>query len=71
MKFQGTIGGLVEYDYHLPSGRYYAKGTETPTFNLINNESIDDTEEIEYKIQPVSLQDAFGEPYKEENDVPF
>lgn len=71
MKFQGTIGGLVEYDYHLPSGRYYAKGTETPTFNLINNESIDDTEVIEYKIQPVTPQDAFGEPYNEQNDVPF
>ena len=72
MKFQGTIGGLVEYDYHIPSGRYYAKGTQIPTFNLIESGIIETEEnEPEYKIQQVTPQDAFGEPYNDESDVPF
>lgn len=72
MKFQGTIGGLVEYDYHIPSGRYYAKGTQVPTFNLIESGKVEVEEiELEYKIQPVTPQDAFGEAYNEDSDVPF
>lgn len=72
MKFQGTIGGLVEYDYHIPSGRYYAKGTQVPTFNLIESGIIETEEnEPEYKIQPVTPQDAFGNPYDDNSDVPF
>ena len=71
MKFQGTIGGLVEYEYHIPSGRYYAKGTQVPTFNLIETGVKEVIEEPEYKIKPVTPQDAFGEPYNNESDVPF
>jgi len=36
MKFQGEIGGQVEFDYHIPSGRYYEKGTEYQPFNLMD-----------------------------------
>jgi len=39
MKFQGEIGGQVEYDYHLPSGRYYAVGEEVPTFTIWEEET--------------------------------
>jgi twinkle protein len=34
-KFQGKITGQVEFDYHIPSGRYYPHGTEYQPFNLI------------------------------------
>ena len=73
MKFQGVIGGSVEYDYHIPSGRYYAKGSEVPTFNLIENVEFNEDKliEPEYKIQPATAKDAFGEAYNEESDVPF
>lgn len=34
MKFQGEIGGQVEFQYHLPSGRYYVLDEEPPTFSM-------------------------------------
>ena len=34
MSFQGKIGANVDFDYHLPSGRYYARGSEPPTHYL-------------------------------------
>ncbi len=34
MSFQGEIGKSVEFDYHVPSGRYYELGTEVPTYDL-------------------------------------
>jgi twinkle protein len=40
--FQGEIGKKVEFDYHLPSGRYYERGTEPPTHDL----TIDFEEEV-------------------------
>lgn len=74
MKFQGVIGGNVEYDYHIPSGRYYAKGTQPPTFSLIENKKEENDfikELIPFPtIEPV---DAFGELYNNDDDteVPF
>lgn len=34
MNFQGKIGHSVEMDYHLPSGRYYPRGGNEPTYCL-------------------------------------
>lgn len=37
MSFQGEIGSEISFEYHIPSGRYYVKGTECPTHCLIDN----------------------------------
>ena len=66
MKFQGEIGGKVEFEYHLPSGRYYEKGTSAPTFILCDEE----TEPIEAEIPLVpfnQMQNIFDSP----DEVPF
>ena len=66
MKFQGEIGGKVEFEYHLPSGRYYEKGTSPPTFILCDEES----EPIEAEIPLVpfnQMQNIFDSP----DEVPF
>lgn len=34
MSFQGEIGEGFDFDYHIPTGRYYAKGSEVPTFDM-------------------------------------
>jgi twinkle protein len=36
--FQGNIGQRVEFQYDVPTGRMYAKGTPTPTFDLTMTE---------------------------------
>lgn len=38
MKFQGEINGVVEFEYHAPSGRFYEMGSDLPLFNLITGE---------------------------------
>ena len=66
MKFQGEIGGKVEFEYHLPSGRYYEKGTSAPNFILCDEE----IEPIETEIPLVSfnqMQNIFDSP----DEVPF
>jgi len=72
MKFQGEIGGQVEYEYHLPSGRYYAIGEDVPYFSIWEDGYgvIKDQEEEPVKILG-TLEDAFGNEYIDENDVPF
>jgi len=73
MSFQGEIGASVDFDYHLPSGRYYEKGTSEPTFNLIDW----DIESPEPKTPLATLVEAFDlEPMElleddEFNGVPF
>ena len=72
MKFQGEIGGSVEFDYHLPSGRYYEKGTEPPTYCLIDEIEIkEDFKEEKKELPFINPVDAFGQPYDEDSDVPF
>lgn len=67
MKFQGEIGRTVEFDYHLPSGRYYEKGTQPPTHCLID----DIIEQKEIELPKINLADAFGESYDENSEIPF
>jgi len=80
--FQGNIGEFEDFEYHLPSGRYYAKDTEAPTFSLIDfykkdKEQINkQIEEEEPKIYTATPEEAFGEvdPFGNElnnNEVPF
>lgn len=80
MKFQGEIGTNIEFDYHIPSGRYYEKNTSIPTFDLIENEKeiIDfeelpkeNTKPIDYSIPRIEAKDAFGESFNDDSDVPF
>ena len=67
MSFQGEIGSSVDFDYHIPSGRYYERGTEAPTYSLIDykyQESENNTEENDViKDLPLtfvaSVEDAF------------
>ena len=64
--FQGEIGKQVEFDYHLPSGRYYALGTEPPTHSLIDDSEY---EPIKYNTNP---SEAFEFPDDDlDSDVPF
>ena len=78
MKFQGNIGESVEFDYHLPSGRYYAKGTEIPTFSLIGEsqkellEEISPFELIDLKDIKTVFDDVDLTKYNDDDDdVPF
>jgi twinkle protein len=62
MSFQGEIGGIADFEYHIPSGRYYERGTECPTHCLIDN-----NEPIEYELEEKTLpiinpSDAFDKP---------
>lgn len=75
--FQGNIGEFEDFNYHIPSGRYYAKGTEAPTFNLINffnkKQELEEAKFVQ-ELTPfpiINPVDAFGEPYNEKDDVPF
>lgn len=70
MKFQGQIGGSVEFDYHIPSGRYYEFGTQPPTYCLID-EVVEKEFEEEKPIITATPKDAFGEPYKDDDEIPF
>jgi len=38
LSFQGQIGEQVEFSYHIPTGRYYAKGTPPPLFDMTQTE---------------------------------
>lgn len=75
MKFQGQIGGKVEFKYHKPSGRYYATGTKIPTHSLIDNEIKTEISEEEKQQIFINPQDAFDMNYnsvlEDENELPF
>ena len=50
--FQGEIGAKIEFDYHVPSGRYYERGTEPPTHDLT----------IDFEDEPLTIKiDTDGE----------
>jgi len=75
--FQGNIGEFEDFNYHIPSGRYYAKGTEAPTFNLIDffnkKQELEEAKFVQ-ELTPfpiINPVDAFGEAYNEKDDVPF
>jgi twinkle protein len=62
--FQGEIGKRVQFEYHLPTGRYYAKGTPPPLFDMTKD--LEDEEKID------TLAQARQDDWLELNDdVPF
>ena len=72
MNFQGTIGEKVEFEYHIPSGRYYPVGENPTTHSLI------ETHQENEPLPVINPQQAFEapevrSPLAEENDddVPF
>lgn len=71
--FQGEIGATVEYEYHIPSGRYYEKGSDVPTYCLIDEENTFEDELFEENPKQItaSLQDAFGNNFDESGECPF
>jgi len=76
--FQGEIGAIIEYDYHKPSGRYFPRGDVPQDYNLLDALKVDivkkeftEFEETENEIPKINPEDAFGEPYEAESDVPF
>lgn len=70
MSFQGEIGKAVEFDYHIPSGRYHVKGSEEPVFSLIDWDSEKETQQIK-PIAMSELNTVFDSPTFEDSDVPF
>ena len=71
MKFQGTINGSVEYDYHIPSGRYFELGTQYENYSLLQSKP-DETELPETKELPKMMptDEIFGDPNNDEL-IPF
>lgn len=72
MSFQGEIGASFDFEYHIPTGRYYARGTEPPLFDMTRPKEVEQ-KEIEYNpnkhIEPNgSFEDEFN---IENNEVPF
>jgi twinkle protein len=69
--FQGDIGGAAEFEYHVPTGRYYARGTNPPLFDMTRPMS----EQTLPPLQPSALQPNtnFYEPLnlQDEDDNPF
>ena len=65
--FQGTIGEIVEFDYHKPSGRYYPRGGKVQDNNLLQPKQ--ETLEIETSPFPmIALEDV---KTVFDNDLPF
>jgi len=82
MKFQGEIGGFIEYDYHMPSGRYYARGTEPNLYPLNYDQKKKEKEFLEevagFKLTDhiPTVSEAFDPPvpienYNQFDEVPF
>jgi twinkle protein len=80
MKFQGEIGGVVEFDYHIPSGRYYEKNTEVPTYCLIDEPKEFEEEKEVKEIKPIipatpneafEITDPFNNKYNEDDEIMF
>lgn len=47
MSFQGEIGGSEDFEYDIPSGRYFVKGTVCPSFDLTKPQELEKPKEIE------------------------
>ncbi len=65
--FQGEIGGRIEWEYHLPSGRYYPRGQKYTV------KSFFDKQEKELpKITPnMAFDDLVENMYNDDNEIEF
>lgn len=68
MKFQGEIGASIDYDYHLPSGRYYVRGAEPPTHCLSDKKN--EVFELSQESSPFELLEH-QPSFEDYNDIPF
>jgi len=69
MSFQGEINKSVDFDYHMPSGRYYVKGSEPPTHDMtVDYEEIKDISDV--RLPYVDPNDAFDTP-NDPDEIPF
>jgi twinkle protein len=51
--FQGTIEGVVKFNYHKPTGRYYVDGTNPEGFDLtLKNKVVEEEQEVNFTMQP-------------------
>ena len=78
MKFQGEIGQRVEFNYHIPSGRYYERGTQPPTYCLIDE--VEQEKEFIKEVAPFpmigldevkTVFDDINFDKDEDNEIPF
>jgi twinkle protein len=67
-QFQGTIGGHVDFNYDVPTGRYYVTGQPIPTFDLTREEEAEQIEVFETSLKPNSEFDWVDSP---SGEVPF
>ena len=75
MKFQGEIGSTVLFEFHIPSGRYYEKGSEPCLYKITDMYKPEYNRKIIVKkeLPKVEPTEAFGEPYSynQNDDIPF
>lgn len=67
LSFQGEIGKSVEFDYHVPTGRYYKKGGVIPLFDMTRKEEIQEG----IKFSSIEPNRDFDLNYNKEIEAPF
>ena len=65
MSFQGEIGGGFDFSYDVPTGRYYAKGTNPPRFDMTKPKG--EQEQIPFS----QLNEDLGKYRQEDDDLFF
>jgi len=69
MSFQGEIGAEFQFEYDVPTGRYYARGTEVPRFDMTRPR---EEEQIEMQVSAMTINNDFDNESNIENtDIPF
>ena len=71
MSFQGEIGANFKFEYDVPTGRYYSKGTPIPTFDMTKPK-----EQQTELIEPTQNLNRFANTFEDEaniinTDIPF
>jgi len=78
--FQGDIGADCEFEYHIPTGRYYPRGGNPPLWDMTRPMSEQVLPQLAEKVETAMRPNvAFDEPtysldeinYEEEDDIPF
>jgi len=69
MSFQGDIGASFQFEYDVPTGRYYARGTEVPRFDMTRPQ--EEQAEIKIESKPMPINTDFDSEGIEFNEVPF
>jgi len=67
--FQGDIGAQVDFDYHIPSGRYYLRHGQPQDYNLLEKMKQDELFDDEKEMILINPNEAFGND--DDSDVPF